>query len=73
MGFSDVRDRRGVNGEEEWPQYRALGYTNRERCGAGTAGTNRTVWDLPVRYDWTHVRAEPVMPKLCDNLRRSKG
>jgi len=24
----------------------------------------RTTWDLPVRCDWTHVRAEPVRPKL---------
>jgi len=34
VGFSNVRDRRGVNGEEEWPQYRALGYTNGTRYGA---------------------------------------
>jgi len=39
VGFSNVRDRRGVNGEEEWPQYRALGYTNGTRYGAGTLGT----------------------------------
>jgi len=39
VGFSNVRDRRGVNGEEKWPQYRALGYTNGTRYGAGTLGT----------------------------------
>ena len=33
---------------------------------------NRTAWDLPVRYDWTHMRAEPEKPKLYGNLRRSK-
>jgi len=32
---------------------------------------NRTVSDRPVRYDWTHMIAEPVKPKLWDNLRRS--
>ena len=33
---------------------------------------NLTVWDRPLRYDWTHMIAEPVKPKLWDNLQRSK-
>jgi len=46
------------------PRTEPWGTPTRQGVGLEEWELNRTTRDLPVRYDWTHVKTEPEMPKL---------